>query len=210
MCRGARPGNRTDGFPRKHGANCSEIRRNFGCRRRAHQERRPSCQSRSRGRQRGGGRRLGDGGRDQPARRLDAGNEPPARCARIRCRRRLRRAGDGGADGAGTAGPGSRRAVLARLANSDPHRRHARQGAHRGDRDRRDRAPLGCGASRRGRGLPGDRAARPDHDARARRVGYVGRGVGRRAEGRSLRYLHRCRRGLHDRSADRCESAQAR
>ena len=52
-------------------------------------------------RQRDRGRRLGDGRHDQPARRLDPPDEPAARRARIRCRRVVRRAGHGRADGDG-------------------------------------------------------------------------------------------------------------
>ncbi len=126
----------------KHGAHRAEIRRHFGRRHRAHRERRRPGQARGRRRQRGRGRRLGDGRRDQPARRLDAAGQPPARRARIRRRRRLRRAGDRRADGAGAAGARRQCALLARLADPDPHRRRARQGADRVDRHRRDRAPL--------------------------------------------------------------------
>jgi hypothetical protein len=41
------------------------------------------------------------------------------------------------------------------------------------------------------------------------RITTLGRGAGRRAESRSLRYLYGCRWRLHDRSADRGKGAQA-
>ena len=117
----------------------------------------------------------------------------------------------GGPAGAGAAGARRQRALLARLADPDPHRRRPRQGAHRGDRDRRDRAPLGRGAGRRSSpGFQGLAPRRPHHDPGPRRLGYLGGGAGGGAQGRSLRHLHRCRRRLHDRSAHRCEGAQAR
>ena len=58
-----------------------------------------------------------------------------------------------------------------------------------------------------GRRLPGRRHRQPRHHARPRRVGHLGRGAGRRAEGRPLRHLHRRRRRLHHRPAHRAAGA---
>ena len=66
------------------------------------------------------------------------------------------------------------------------------------------------GRSRRRARLPGRHRRRPHHHARPRRLRYVGGRARRRAEGRSLRHLHRRRRRLHHRSAHRREGAQAR
>src|SRR6516165_7302003 len=56
----------------------SKIRRHLARRCRSHQECCPAGQTRSRCRERGGRRRLGDGRGDQPARRLDATVKPCA------------------------------------------------------------------------------------------------------------------------------------
>jgi aspartate kinase len=48
-----------------------------------------------------------------------------------------------------------------------------------------------------------------DRDARPRRLRHQRRGHRRGRQGRPLRYLHRCRRRLHDRSAHRAEGEAA-
>jgi hypothetical protein len=72
------------------------------------------------------------------------------------------------------------------------------------------RAAPGAGhrAGGRVRRLPGHRARRQHHDARARRLGHLGGRAGRGAEGRRLRDLDRRRRGLHHRPARRAARAQ--
>src|SRR5207248_1697368 len=67
------------------------------------------------------GRRLRDGRHYKPARRLDPPDEPAARRPRIRCRRLVRGAGHGRADGDGTSGSRSQCPLLAGLAGPDPH-----------------------------------------------------------------------------------------
>ena len=59
-------------------------------------------------------------------------------------------------------------------------------------------------------GFQGLVAGRPRHHAGPRRLGHLGGGAGGGAQGRPLRHLHRRRRRLHDRSADRREGAQDR
>ena len=71
-----------------------------------------------------------------------------------------------------------------------------------------ERAP-GAGAGGGDRGLSGHRPGQPHHDARPRRLGYLGGGGGGGAQGRPLRHLHRCGRRLHHRSAHRAQGAAA-
>ena len=106
---------------------------------------------------RGRRRRFGDGRHDQSARRLGAPDQQPARCARIRCRRRLRRAGDRRADGDGAAGHRHRRALLARLAGAAEDRRRPRQGPHR--RHRYGRSSNAAASRARWRSSPGSRGS---------------------------------------------------
>ena len=135
---------------------------------------------------------------------------PPARSARVRRRRGDRRAGHDRPAGDGAAAGGREGALLGVVADPDPHRRRPRQGAHRRHRHRRDGADHGGGRGADRAGLPGPLARRPHHDARPRRLGHLGGGAGGGAQGRSLRHLHRRRRRLHDRSADRREGAEDR
>ena len=72
------------------------------------------------------------------------------------------------------------------------------------------RRDLDDGHDRHRRRLPGRRRGRQHHDARPRRLGHVGRGAGRRAQGRRVPDLHRRRRRLHDRPAHRARGAAAR
>ena len=74
-----------------------------------------------------------------------------------------------GLTGAGAAGARRQRALLARLADPDPHRRRPWQGAHRGDRDGRARAAHGRRA--RCRWSPASRASGRDN-----RITTLGRG----------------------------------
>ena len=59
-------------------------------------------------------------------------------------------------------------------------------------------------------GFQGVQRGRPARDARPRRIRHLGGGDRRRDQGRPLRHLHRRRRGLHHRPADRAQGAQAR
>ena len=119
------------------GAHRTEVRRHVGRRHRPHSDHRRSGGANTGCRALGGGRRLGDGGRDQPA--AGAGQGGPSATGRSRDRRARvhRRAGDVGADrdrAPGARGPG---ALVSR--SPDPHRhgRRTRQGAHRAHRRRR-------------------------------------------------------------------------
>ena len=58
-------------------------------------------------------------------------------------------------------------------------------------------------------GFQGLGTVRTRHDPGPRRLRHLGGGARGGAEGRSLRYLHRCGRRLHDRPAHRCKGAQA-
>ncbi len=62
---------------------------------------------------------------------------------------------------------------------------------------------LGRRQDRDRRGFSGGRRALQHHDAGPRRIGHDGGGAGGRAGGGGLRDLHRRRRRLHDRPADR-------
>src|SRR6516162_8876028 len=62
----------------KYGSHSSKIRRHFAHRCRSHQECGAAGQTRSQCRERGGGRRFGDGGGNEPTRRLDAPVKPGA------------------------------------------------------------------------------------------------------------------------------------
>ena len=124
----------------------------------------------------------------------------------------VRRAGDRRADGARAAGcsastpaPGS-----AGRSRSAPTACTARRASRRSTPTEIDRR-FAEGQVAVVAGLPGHRAAR----AGSRRSGRGGSDTSAVAlaaalEGRPLRYLHRCRRRLHDRSAHRCEGPQAR
>ena len=97
-----------------------------------------------------------------------------------------------------------------RVAGRRDHHRHPRQ---RQDHRRHPR-PAAAGArrglDRAGRRLPGRQPGQQGrHHARPRRVGHHRRRAGRRAEGRRLRDLHRCRRDLHRRPADRAQRPAA-
>ena len=136
----------------------------------------------------------------------------PARCARIRCDRGLRRTGDGRPHGHRAAGHGHRGALMAGMAAPDPHVRRAWRGPHRLHRRFRACPPL-RGEARGGgdRRLPGS-ACRDGahHDARARRLGYERRCGRGRDRSRALRHLHRRRRRLHHGPADRAQGEAAR
>ena len=135
---------------------------------------------------------------------------PHARCARIRHRGRVRRAGDRRAAADRAAGDGHRCALLAGLADPDPHRQFAWRGA--------DPEIDGSDADRRGwRGPGGGRSPGSRGSARttgSRRSGAAdpipARWRSPRRQGRSLRHLHRRRRGLYHRPAHRAEGAAAR
>ena len=165
-------------------------------------------QARGRCRQRGRRRGLGDGRRDQPARRLDATDEP-------RCTMRANTTPSSPSGEQVTAG-------LMALALQDlgvnarswlgwqmPIRTDGVHGKARIEAiETAELERAACrGPGRRGRRVPGHRPRRPHHHPGPRRVGHLGGGAGGGAEGRPLRYLHRCRRGLHDRPAHRCEGA---
>ena len=116
-----------------YGPSCHEIRRHVRRRHRPHPQCRAPRQARDRRRPRSRGRRVGDGGRYQPARRLVRGGAESAahfRRARIRCGRRHRRAGDRGPVGDHAAGHGHQRALLDGLAASDPDLERPRLRAH--------------------------------------------------------------------------------
>ena len=133
-----------------------------------------------------------------------------ARRARIRHRGGDRRAGHHRPAGDRAAGDRRRGALLAGLADPDPHRQRPRQGAHRRHRGRRTDPPHADRPGRRGVRLPGHRHRQPRHHARPRRLRHLGGGAGGRAARRPLRHLHRRRRRLHHRPAHRAEGAQAR
>ena len=87
------------------------------------------------------------------------------------------------------------------------HRRgaHHRTSTARLIKDRMARAQVAVIA-----GFQGIAPGQPHLDARARRLRHQRGGDRRRARGRPLRHLYRCRRRLHDRSAHRAEGAAAR
>ena len=119
-----------------------------------------------------------------------------------------RRAGLGRAARDGAAGRGRAGGELRGLAGADraptsPTRRRASSSID----DARVRADLAAGKVVVITGFQGVDAARPHHDARARRLRHLG-GRGRRgAEGRRVPDLHRRRRRLHDRPAHRRRGA---
>ena len=166
-----------------------------------------SREARGRGGERGRRRGLRHGRRHQPARRLVPGPVAAARRARIRHGGGDRRAGHHRPAGHRAAGDRRRGALLAGLADPDPHRQRPRQGAHRRHRGRRTDPAHADRPGRRGVRLPGHRHRQPRHHAGPRRVGHLGRGTGGRAARRPLRHLHRCRWRLHDRSAHRAAGA---
>ena len=81
-----------------------------------------------------------------------------------------------------------------------------RQGPHHRRHPGPDPRRAGRGRDRAGRRLPGRQPGHQGHHhAGPRRLGHHRRGAGRGAEGRRLRDLHRCRRRVHRRPADRAE-----
>ena len=133
-----------------------------------------------------------------------------ARRPRIRRRGRDRRAGDHRPAGDRAAGHRRRGALLAGLADPDPHRRRARQGAHRWrSRARELVRRMQAGQVPVVAGLPGARPGQPHHHAGPRRLRHLGRRARGGAEGRPLRHLHGRGRRLHDRPAHRAAGAQA-
>ena len=76
--------------------------------------------------------------------------------------------------------------------------------------EKKIRADLARRHDRRRRRFPGRRRVRQPHDARPWRLRHLRRRARRRAEGRRVPDLHRCRRRLHDRPAHRARGAPAR
>ncbi len=191
------------GFAQTHGKDRHEIRRDVGRRSRPH----PSCghagQARGRRRQPGRGDGLGDGRRDQQARRLDARAFAALRRARIRRGGGFGRAGLGRADGDRAADHRRQCPLMDGLADPGADLVDAQLRAHRADRTRGTEQAARRRRDGSGRGLPGHRARQPHHHHRPRRRRHLGGRGGGGAQGRPLRHLYRRRRRLYDRPAHR-------
>ena len=142
--------------------------------------------------------RAGQGDHRDPARSRD-GHAPLDR-----------RAGQRRLDGDGHREPGRAGDQLHGCADRPGHGQLPHQGPDPEHLDRADGPGAGRGEDRdRGR-LPGRGRALQHHDARPGRFGYDGRRPGRRARRGGLRDLHRRRRRLHHRPADRPRGPQDR
>ena len=167
----------------------------------------------SRGRAPDGRRPLRDERRDESPARDGQGSLAidRDRCQHARARHdRLHgRAGLGRLAGARAASPRVAGDQLYRLASARADRLRLYQGPYpehrRRARARRSRGRQG-GRDHR---LPGHRLPGPHHHARPRRLRHLRRRGRRRAQGRRVPDLHRCRRRLHHRSARRARGQAA-
>ncbi len=178
-------------------ANRDEVWRHLCRRPRPHPQRRDSRQARSRCGERGRCRGVRHGGGHQSARGALPGPVAAARRAGIRHGCRDRRTGDHWPPGDCASADRYRGALVAGLANSDPHRQCPRQGPHRRHRGRRVDPSHEGGTGRRGVRLPGRRHRQSHHHPGSRWIGHLGSRPGSRTACGSLRYLHRRRRRLY-------------